>query len=70
MNAQNATAARIMGEILAKGMSLSNINLADSINADAAVTLEEIRRVVADEKQSEKQKIRKVEEIIKNRGIY
>ena len=70
MNVQNATAAKIMGEILAKGMSLCDINLADSINSDAAEALEEIRAVATDEKRSEKQRIRKIKEIIKNRGIY
>ena len=70
MNIQNATAAKIMGEILAKGMSLSDINLADSINSDAAETLEEIRTVVSDDKRSEKQRVREIKRIIKNRGIY
>ena len=69
MNIQNATAAKIMGEILAKGMSLSDINLADSINADAAEALEEIRTVVSDDKRSEKQRVREIKRIIKNRGI-
>ena len=70
MNIQNATAAKIMGEILAKGMSLSDINLADSINSDAAETLEEIRTVVSDDKRSEKQRVKEIKRIIKNRGIY
>ena len=70
MNIQNATAAKIMGEILAKGMSLSDINLADSINADAAEALEEIRTVVSDDKRSEKQRAKEIKKIIKNRGIY
>lgn len=70
MNIQNATAAKIMGEILAKGMSLSDINLADSIKSDAAEALEEIRTVVSDDKRSEKQRVREIKRIIKNRGIY
>ena len=70
MNIQNATAAKIMGEILAKGMSISDINLADSINSAAAAALEEIRTVVSDDKRSEKQRVREIKQIIKNRGIY
>lgn len=70
MNVQNASAAKIMGEILAKGMNLCDINLADSINSDAANALEEIRAVASDEKRSEKQRIKKIKEIIKNRGIW
>lgn len=70
MNVQNAVAARIMGEILAEGMSLSGVNLADSINSDAAAALEEIRCVVGDEKRSEKQRVKEIKRIIKNRGIF
>ena len=70
MNVQNAAAAKIMGEVLAKGMNLCDINLADSINSEALDALEEIRAVASDEKRSEKQKIKRIKEIIKNRGIY
>lgn len=70
MNVQNAAAAKIMGEILAKGMSLCDVNLADSINSDALSALEEIRIVADDEKRSEKQRVKEIKRIIKNRGIY
>lgn len=70
MNVQNATAAKIMGEILAKGMSLCDLNLADSINSDAIDALEEIRQAAFEEGRNEKQRLRKIKEIIKNRGIY
>ncbi|MCR4718204.1 MAG: hypothetical protein K5768_01075 [Firmicutes bacterium] len=70
MNVQNAMAAKIMGEILANGMSLSDTNLAESINSAAANTLEEIRNIVADDKKDEKQRIREVKRIIKKQGIY
>ncbi|MBR4723151.1 MAG: hypothetical protein IK072_00260 [Clostridia bacterium] len=70
MNVQNAMAAKIMGEILANGMSLSDTNLAECINSAAAETLEAIRNVVTDEKKNEKQRIKEVKRIIKNQGIY
>ena len=70
MNIQNVAAAKIMGEILAKGMSISDINLADSIDSSAADALDEIRTVVSDDKRSEKQRVREIKKIIKNRGIY
>ncbi len=70
MNVQNAAAAKIMGEVLAKGMNLCDINLADSINSEALDALEEIRAVASDEKRSEKQKIKRIKEIINCRGIY
>ncbi|HAL63145.1 MAG: hypothetical protein K5664_03530 [Firmicutes bacterium] len=70
MNVQNAMAAKIMGEVLANGMSLSDINLAESINSAAANTLESIRNIISDEKKDEKQKVREVKNLIKKQGIY
>lgn len=70
MNVQNATAAKIMGEILAKGMNLCDINLAESIRSDTADALEEIKTVVYDEKRTEKQRVKEIKRIMKNRGIY
>lgn len=70
MNVQNAMAAKIMGEVLANGMSLSDINLAESINSVAANTLESIRNIISDEKKDEKQKVREVKNLIKKQGIY
>lgn len=70
MNVHNAMAAKIMGEILANGMSISDTNLAESINSIAANTLEEIRSVITDEKKDEKQRIKEVKRIIKKQGIY
>lgn len=70
MNIQNAMAAKIMGEILANGMSLSDTNLAESIDSAAANTLESIRSIVNDEKKNEKQKVKEVKSLIKKQGIY
>ena len=70
MNVQNAMAAKIIGEVLANGMSLSDINLAESINSAAANTLESIRNIISDEKKDEKQKVREVKNLIKKQGIY
>lgn len=70
MNVQNAMAAKIMGEILANGMSLSDVNLAESINSNAATALEQIRNVVTAEGKNEKQKVEEVKKIIKKQGIY
>lgn len=70
MNIQNAMAAKIMGEILANGMSLSDINLAEKIDSAAANTLESIRGIVNDEKKNERQKIKEVKNLIKKQGIY
>jgi hypothetical protein len=70
VNVQNAMAAKIIGEILANGMSLSDTNLAESINSAAADTLESIRSIVTDEKKDEKQRIKEVKRIIKKQGIY
>lgn len=69
MNIQNAIAAKIMGEILANGMSLSDTNLAESIDSAAATALESIRGIVNDEKKNEKQKIKEVKSLIKKVGV-
>ena len=70
MNVQNAMAAKIMGELLASGMSLSDTNIAELVNSAAADSLEEIRAVTSDETRNEKQKIKDIKKIIKNSGIY
>ena len=70
MNVQNAMAAKIIGEVLANGMSLSDINLAESINSAAANTLEAIRGIVTDEKKDERERIKEVKNLIKKQGIY
>ena len=70
MNIQNAMAAKMMGEILANGMSLSDTNLAESIDSAAANTLETIRGIINDEKKNEKEKVKEVKNLIKKQGIY
>lgn len=69
MNVQNAMAAKIMGELLASGMSLSDTNIAELVDSAAAESLEEIRAVTSDKTRSEKQKIKDIKQIIKNSGI-
>ena len=70
MNVKNAITAKIMGEILASGMSLSDTNISDCVNSAAADSLEAIRSVAADGKKNEKQKLKEINRIIKSCGIF
>ena len=70
MNVQNAIAAKILGEILASGMSISDTNFTEIINSSAANGLESIRNVTNNSNLSDKQKLEEIKGIIKNIGIY
>ena len=70
MNVQNAIAARILGEILASGMSISDTNFEEIINSAAANGLESIRNITDNKNLSEAQKIAEIKGVIRNIGIY
>ena len=70
MNVQNAMAAKILGEILASGMSISDTNFAEIIDSSAANGLESIRNITNNENLSEAQKIAEIKGVIKKMGIY
>lgn len=68
MDFRNELTAKVMGEILAKGMSLSDVDLSKSVDSEAVKTLGRIKSVLAEDK-NQKQKLQKVEEIMKECGI-
>jgi len=70
MNVQNAIAARILGEILASGMSISDTNFEEIIDSAAANGLESIRNITDNKNLSEAQKIAEIKGVIKKIGIY
>ena len=62
MNLTNSLAARVMSDILCRGMSLSSFNIGDRVKSDAIDALCEVNGVLisemsADEKLSEIEKI-------------
>ena len=70
MNVQNAITAKILGEILASGMSLSDTNFAEIVNSAAANSLESIRNITNNAALSNAQKIAEIKRVIKKTGIY
>lgn len=70
MNVQNAIAAKILGEILASGMSISDTDFTEIINSAAANGLESIRNITNNSHLSETQKIAEIKGVIKKIGIY
>ena len=68
MDFRNELTAKVMGEILAKGMSLSDVDLSKSVDSEAVKTLGRIKSVLAEDK-NQKQKLQKVEEIMKEYNI-
>ena len=64
MEFANELTAKVMGEILAKGMSLSDVDLQKTVDSEAVRTLSKIKNVLADEK-NQNQKLKKVQEIMK-----
>lgn len=70
MNVQNAITAKILGEILASGMSISDTNFTEIIDSAAANGLESIRNITNNADLSEAQKIAEIKGVIKKIGIY
>ena len=70
MNVQSAISAKILGEILANGMSISDTNFAEIVNSAAANGLESIRNITNDNNLNETKKIEKIKEVINDIGIY
>lgn len=63
MEFANELTAKVMGEILAKGMSLSDVDLSKTVDSEAVRALGEIKHVLSEDK-NQKQKLEKVEKII------
>jgi predicted RNase H-like nuclease (RuvC/YqgF family) len=59
----NEISAKVMGDILAKGMSLSKVDLSETVNSEAVRALGEIKKALSEEKNGEK-KLERVEKII------
>ncbi len=69
MNTENELAARILGDILAKGMSMSETDLSERVNSAAVSALDAIRLVMYNSELDERGKMAAVREIIKKYGI-
>ena len=63
MDIVNEISAKVMGDILAKGMSLSEVDLSETVNSEAVRALGEIKKALSEEKNGQK-KLERVEKII------
>lgn len=63
MDFANEISAKVMGDILARGMSLSNVDLSETVNSEAVRALGEIKKALSEEKNQGK-KLERVERII------
>lgn len=63
MEFENNVTAKVMGEILARGMSLSDVDLSKTVDSEAVKALGKIRTVLMEEK-SQKDKLNEVRKIV------
>ena len=63
MSFENELTAKVMGEILAKGMSLSEVDLSKAVENEAVTALGKIKHVLSENKNRE-EKLEMVQQII------
>lgn len=63
MDMVNEISAKVMGEILAKGMSLSDVDLSEAVDSEAVQAMGKIKNVL-EEDNNQWQKLAKVQEIV------
>ncbi len=63
MDFANELTAKVMGEILAKGMSLSGVDLSKTVDSEAVRALGRIKTALSEDK-NQKHKLEKVQEIM------
>lgn len=63
MEIRNGITAKVMGEILAKGMSLSDVDLREAVDSEAVTVLEKIKTTLSEDK-NQALKLAKVQQII------
>ncbi len=68
LNIPNELTAKVMGEIISKGMSMSGVDLSESVKSEALDALFKIRAVVSNQ-DSEKKKISSIEKIMEEYKI-
>lgn len=63
MDFGNELTAKVMGEILAKGMSLSDVDLSKTVDSEAVKVLDKIKTTLSEDK-NQALKLAKVQQII------
>ena len=69
MSTQNGLAAKVIGDIIAKGMSLSGTDLSESIHSEAVSALDAIRLVLYNCELDEHGKMQAIEQVVKSYNI-
>lgn len=68
MNVTNTLTAKVIGEIIAEGMSISDVNLKEETEMEAINILEKIINVFSQKTKSD-EKVKKVEQILEENGL-
>lgn len=68
MDFANELTAKVMGEILAKGMSLAEVDLSKTVENEAVRALGKIKTALLED-ENQAQKLQKVQEIMKEYNL-
>ena len=69
MSIPNDLTAKVLGDIIAKGMSISGFDIDDRVKTEAMNALDEIRLVMYNKNTDEKGKIRSIKNIMNRYNI-
>lgn len=69
MNVSNELAAKVIGDILSEGMSMSDVDLSDRVKCEAVNALDEIKLVMHTVGCDEKAKLKSIAGIMKRYNI-
>lgn len=69
MSTQNNLAAKVIGDIIAEGMSISEFDVAEKVSSEAINALNEIKLVLHNENADDNEKMRLIDEIMKKYRI-
>lgn len=69
MSIQNGIAAKVLGEIIARGMSMSETDLAENVRSEAITALDRVSAVMKNPALDADGKTARIDEIIKEYGF-
>ncbi len=69
MKVQNELAAKILSEVIAEGMKLSNIDLSERVKCEATTALDEIKLAIHKTGETERAKLASIKKIMKKYNI-
>lgn len=69
MKVQNELAAKILGEIISEGMSMSGIDLSERVRDEAVAALDEIKLIMYKEDKDDRDKLGSIKRIMERYNI-